>query len=130
MVQDSARTKQRRPSVSPLNGVPTPDGFEKYPERRHNGAWKKEDTPRFKLEQMMKLTLDDLQEIAKNPGKPMFERQIAKWIIKGDWNVIERQINQVYGQPKQRVETVDTTPHGIKLTILRPKDELHDETKK
>ena len=88
---------------------------------RNNGAWKKTDTARYKLEKMMTLTQAELVRTAEDVDAPMFERQLAKWIIKGDWNVIERQINQVYGQPKQRIETFDTTPHGIELTILQPK---------
>ena len=77
---------------------------------RHNGAWKKEDTPRYKLEQMMRLKEKELQEIANDPNAPYFERKIARCINKGDWKVVESMINQVYGQPKQSVETIDLTP--------------------
>ena len=123
------RTKQRKPSFG-NGGVPTPDGFEKYPERRHNGAWKKEDTARYKLEQMLKLDEAELKAVYSDPKAPLFERKLAECIRKGDWKVLEGMMNQTYGAPKQRVETVDTTPHGIKLTILRPKDEPSDDTKK
>jgi len=77
---------------------------------RHNGAWKKEDTPRFKLEQMMKMTEQELLEIYDNKEAPYFERKLARAINQGDWKVIESMINQVYGQPKQSVETIDLTP--------------------
>ena len=110
----------RKPSVSPLNGVPTPPGFEAHPERRHNGGWEKKDTPRYKLEQMMKMNEDELRVIIGDADAPMFERQIAKWIIKGDWKVIESQINQVYGAPKQPVETIDRTPRAIEVKVLKP----------
>lgn len=110
----------RKPSVSPLNGVPTPPGFEAHPERRHNGAWKKEDNPRYKLEQMMKMNEDELRVIIGDADAPMFERQLAKWIIKGDWKVIESQINQVLGAPKQQVETIDRTPKAIEVKVLKP----------
>lgn len=71
---------------------------------RHNGAWKKEDTARFKLEQMMKLSDEELQDVAQDKDAPLFERKLAIAIKKGDWKVIESMINQVYGQPKQQVE--------------------------
>lgn len=71
---------------------------------RHNGAWKKEDTARYKLEQMMKLSDEELQDVAQDKDAPLFERKLAIAIKKGDWKVIESMINQVYGQPKQQVE--------------------------
>lgn len=98
------RSKQRRPSVG-RGGVPTPPGFEVYPERRHNGAWKKEDTARYKLEQMLKLTADDLKKVATDDNAPLFERKLAQCIAKSNWKEIEGMINQVYGAPKQVQET-------------------------
>lgn len=77
---------------------------------RHNGSWKKEDTPRYKLEQMMKMTSAELKQVSEDADAPLFERKLARAINKSDWNVIERMTNQVYGMPKQSVETVDLTP--------------------
>ena len=89
--------------------------------KRANGAWKKEDTPRYKLEQMMKLDEDELRVIIRDADAPMFERQLAKWLIKGDWKVIESQINQVYGAPKQQTETtLDVKPSAIEIKVLKP----------
>lgn len=102
-------TKQRRPSFG-NGGVPTPDGFEKYPERRHNGAWKKEDTARYKLEQMLKLTERELKTIVKDEDASFFERKLATCIAGGKWRELEGMMNQAYGQPKQQVETMDITP--------------------
>lgn len=86
---------------------------------RHNGAWKKEDTARFKLEQMMKLTEEELRQVAKDKDAPFFERKLANAIRSGDWKTIEGMMNQVYGQPKQQVES----------TIIQPKP-LVDLTKR
>jgi len=102
-------TKQRKPSVG-KGGVPTPPGFEAHPERRHNGAWKKEDTPRFKLECMMKLTEPELRQIADDVSAPYFERKLAIAINKGQWREIESMINQVYGVPKQIIEQTNFEP--------------------
>jgi hypothetical protein len=34
----------------------------------------------------------------------MFERKLAKAILDGEWKEIESMMNQVYGQPKQKIE--------------------------
>lgn len=96
-------TKKRKPSVG-KGGVPTPPGFEAHPERRHNGAWKKEDTARYKLEQMLKLSEAELRDLATDKEAPLFERKLANCIATGKWKEIEGMMNQVYGQPKQLVE--------------------------
>lgn len=76
---------------------------------RHNGAWKKEDTPRYKLEQMMKLPEQDLRKVAEDKDAPLFERKLATAIAKGQWREIKEMIEQVYGKPK---ESVDVTTQG------------------
>lgn len=80
---------------------------------RHNGAWKKTDTARFKLEQMLKLSENELKEIALDKEAPLFERKLANCIAKGNWKEIEGMINQVYGQPKQKIESVITAPKPL-----------------
>lgn len=78
---------------------------------RHNGAWKKEDTARFKLERMLELPEKELMAISSNKNAPLFERRIARSLLKEtEWKTTEGMINQVYGLPKQSVETVDLTP--------------------
>lgn len=85
-------------------------GFGDNPQNRHDGSWKKSDTPRFKLEQMMKLSEQQLKEIAENKDAPYFERKLATAIKKGDWKVIREMIDQVYGSPKS-AHTI-TGPNG------------------
>ena len=115
--------RTRKPSFG-SNGVPTPEGFEKHPERRHNGAWKKEDTPRYQLEQMIKMKADEVVKIANDPDAPLFSRRLARSLLKENkWNVTEAMINQVYGKPKEVVETIDTTPKAIEVQVLAPKDD-------
>ena len=108
-------TKQRKPSFG-RGGVPTPPGFEAHPERRHNGVWKKEDTPRYKLERMITLDKGELEAILSDEKAPEFERGMADIImqIRFDedaegtkrpaaqrFQAMEKMINQVYGQPAQ-----------------------------
>ena len=76
---------------------------------RHNGAWKKEDTPRFKLEQMMKLPEEELRKVAEDKSAPFFERKLATALAKGQWKEIKEMIEQVYGKPQ---ESVDVTSGG------------------
>ena len=71
---------------------------------RHNGAWKKEDTARYKLEQMLKLSEGELRSLAQDKDAPLFERKLATCIATGKWREIEGMMNQVYGSPKQVVE--------------------------
>lgn len=90
---------------------PKDKGFDKFPEHRSNGAWKKEDTARYKLEQMLKLSASEIEKIANDKEAPLFECRIAKSLLKeNEWKITESMINQVYGQPKQQVETMDITP--------------------
>lgn len=122
-------TKQRRPSYG-RNGVPTPDGFEKYPERRHNGAWKKEDTARYKLEQMMKLTEKELLNIVQDESAPLFEKRLARAIKLGDWKELEGMMNQIYGTPRQvtKIET-DDAPIAL-VRFMEPKKKCKAKNKK
>lgn len=92
---------------------------------RHNGAWKKEDTPRYKLEEMMKLTEDELLQIQDDTTQPKFDRALAKAVQSEDWNTIERIINQVYGQPKESVE--HSNPDGNLAPTVRIIDERQDK---
>lgn len=98
----------KKPPVDKQFGKPTGNP-------RHNGAWKKEDTPRFKLEQMMKLSADELRKVAESKDAPLFERKLATAINKGQWRELKEMIQEVYGKPK---ESVDLTTGGEPMTAL------------
>lgn len=83
---------------------------------RHNGAWKKEDTARYKLEQMLKLSEAELLALEKDKDAPYFERKLAGCINKGDWATLAGMMNQVYGMPKQEVQQTN-----IELKPILPK---------
>lgn len=80
------------------------------------GFWKKEDTARFKLEQMLKLTSGELNSVFEDEKTPLFERKLAKAIIDGEWKEIESMINQVYGYPKQTIDN-----NNIEVLPILPK---------
>jgi len=91
-------------------GNKPPTGFHTNPERRNPGGWVKADTPRYKLEQMMKLSEDDLKKMTQDKKAPLFERKLAIAIAKGEWREIKEMIQEVYGKPK---ETMDiSNPDG------------------
>lgn len=103
----SQADENRRRNPSPLTGQVLPAGFEAHPERRNNkGYWKKEDSARFKLEQMLKLDEDQLKKVFEDPKASLFERKLAGCIANGDWKQLEGMMNQVYGMPKQNVEVM------------------------
>lgn len=87
---------------------------------RHNGAWKKEDTPRYKLERLIAMEYNELIAIKDDDKASVFERTVADILTRNYVNPAEKEtdrlkalteiINQVYGFPKQSVETVDLTP--------------------
>lgn len=84
-------------------------GFADNPQNRNPGGWKKEDTPRYKLEQMMKLSADELRKVAEDKDAPLFEQKLAIAIKNGQWREIKEMIQEVYGKPK---ESVDLTSKG------------------
>ena len=93
-----------------------PDGFEKHPERRHNGAWKKEGTLRWKWEQILKMDDEELTEILKDPKIGRVEKMTAEVLLDKRMKstekvgVLDRLATQVYGYPKQSVETTVLEP--------------------
>jgi hypothetical protein len=88
-------------------------GFADNPQNRSSGHWKKADTPRFKLERMMKLSEPELKAIADDIDAPYFERKLATAIKKADWKVIREMTDQVYGQPKQTIDTTIAMPQPL-----------------
>lgn len=90
-------------------------GFQERPQDRGRGFWKLEDTPRYKLEQMMKMPMKELLSIALDEDAPLFERKIAKCLADGDWKTVKEMIAEVYGTPKQ---SMDLTSGGDKIKTV------------
>ena len=113
---EKTATKQATPKPSPISGVAPPKERQfgqPNGNPRHNGAWKKEDTPRYKIEGMLTLKRIELTQIVNDQGAPEFERKIARFILQGDWRTIEGMMNQAYGQPKQRLEVEPIQPKPL-----------------
>lgn len=114
-----ASVAQKKPAETKRSSSPTKQGTKYKPippkeyqfgqphgNPRHNGCWRKEDTARYKLEQMTKMTEDELSAVIENKDAPCFERRIARAIKDSEWHTIESMINQVYGKPKETSETI------------------------
>lgn len=98
--------------------VPNPTGkggFGDHPENRNPGGWKKEDTPRYKLEQMMKMSEEELVALAADKTAPYFERTLAYAMSQKDWKTMREMMHEVYGTPKQ---SVDLTSGGDKIKTV------------
>ena len=106
-----------------------PDG-----NKRGNGFWKKEATPRFKLERMITMSDSELESIINDPDAPTFEKAMADIIIqaKSDcdkegvkrpaqmrFKAISDMIDQIYGKPAQTTVNVDAGDHEEAKAFIR-----------
>lgn len=107
-MSDKTATKQAK--GSPINGqVPPIDKQFGKPNGnpRHNGAWKKEDTLRYKWEQMLKLDRTELETVLADPKASRVEQMTAEVLLDEKMKPFEKLAslkelaNQVYGMPKQ-----------------------------
>ena len=78
--EQAEKLKGRNPDGTFAVGNTPVTGFHTNPERRHNGSWHKEDTPRYWLETMMKMSEAELMTIYDNESEPFFKRKLAKCI--------------------------------------------------
>lgn len=92
---------------------------------RGRGFWKKEDTLRFKLQQVSKMTTTELEELLRDPQAGEFEKNTARTILEmveldpnKRWQILEGLTNQDSGYPKQQVEQ-----KNIELKPILPKKE-------
>ena len=97
---------KRNPDGTYAKGTYPATGFHTNPERRHNGSWHKEDTPRYWLETMMKMNSKQLNAIIEG-DEPVFKRNMAQCIIKGEWRELKEMIQEVYGKMPEMQITVD-----------------------
>lgn len=73
-------------------------GFQERPEARNGGGWKRTETARYKLEQMMLLTEAELNEVIRDSASPLFEKKLARAMMDGSWTVIKEMMQEVYGR--------------------------------
>lgn len=105
--------------VSPRSGVAPPKEYQfgqPNGNRRNPGGWKKEDTLRYKWERILRMDEDELKEVLKNPKIGRVEQMTAEVLLDRTMKatekiaVLDKLATQVYGQPKQIVETKKIDP--------------------
>lgn len=114
--------KQEKPTLKNGNPINEARQFGKpNGNPRHNGAWKKEDTLRYKWEKMTSLSDEELQAIINAPDAGRVEKMTAEVLLDKDMRPSEKMqilfglANQVYGMPKQVNEN-----KNIELTPILP----------
>lgn len=119
---DNSTTKQVKGQGKLKNGNPInvsaqfgqPNG-----NPRHNGAWKKENTLRYKWEKILEMDEAELREVLKDPKCGRVEQMTAEVLLDREMKatekigVLDKLATQVYGQPKQAVETTIMTPQPL-----------------
>lgn len=86
---------------------------------RHNGAWKKEDTLRYKWERILEMDNNELAEVLKDPKCGRVEKMTAEVLLDNEMKstekiaVLDKLATQIYGAPKQKIESVITAPKPL-----------------
>ena len=86
---------------------------------RHNGAWKKEDTLRYKWERILEMDNEELREVLNDPKCGRVEKITAEVLLDNGMKstekiaVLDKLATQIYGQPKQKIESVITAPKPL-----------------
>lgn len=102
-------------------GTKPTDGFDTHPENRNKGgAWDFMASPRKKMELMFTLTEVELNQLFASYHLPLFDRKLAVALITGDWKTLKEMIDEVYGQPKAKIEYEEKTDDSKEiLNMLR-----------
>lgn len=86
---------------------------------RHNGAWKKENTLRFKWEKILEMDEPELKEVLRDPKCGRVEQMTAEVLLDRQMKptekiaVLDKLATQVYGQPKQKIEQTVIAPKPL-----------------
>lgn len=86
---------------------------------RHNGSWKKEDTLRYKWERILEMDNAELHEVLSDPKCGRVEKMTAEVLLDNEMKstekiaVLDKLATQIYGQPKQKIESVITAPKPL-----------------
>lgn len=125
MSAPSKATKQGGTGVSPISGTRPPKAHQfgqPNGNPRHNGAWKKEDTLRYKWEQILKMTDSELRAVLADQKVGRVEKITAEVLLDNTMKptekiaVLDKLATQVYGFPKQEVQQTN-----IELKPILPK---------
>lgn len=102
---------------------------------RHNGAWKKEDTLRYKLQQVAKMDKDELWALLDDKNAGEYEKSVARILLdvaepqntltaEERWRILNGLTNQDSGMPKQQVDQTNyeaPVPLSPRKIITKPR---------
>lgn len=86
---------------------------------RHNGAWKKESSLRFKWEKILEMDEPELREVLRDPKCGRVEQMTAEVLLDRQMKptekiaVLDKLATQIYGQPKQKIEQTVIAPKPL-----------------
>ena len=86
---------------------------------RHNGAWKKENTLRFKWEKIIEMDEAELKEVLRDPKCGRVEQMTAEVLLDRQMKptekiaVLDKLATQIYGLPKQKIEQTVIAPKPL-----------------
>ena len=86
---------------------------------RHNGAWKKESTLRYKWEKIIEMEEAELREVLKDPKCGRVEQMTAEVLLDRQMKptekiaVLDKLATQIYGLPKQKIEQTVIAPKPL-----------------
>ena len=120
--QTNKATEQANVKVSPISGVAPPverQFGKKNGNPRHNGAWKKENTLRYKWEKIIEMEEAELKEVLRDPKCGRVEQMTAEVLLDRQMKptekiaVLDKLATQIYGQPKQKIEQTVIAPKPL-----------------
>lgn len=110
---------------------------------RHNGAWSKDDNLRYKLQQIAKMSHEEIEEGLNNPklGWGEYERQVGRALLdmasvvepEKRFDILFDLTNQDSGNPRQQVEQTTyeaPIPLSPRQIITEPQTKLTRAIKK
>lgn len=87
--------------------------------QRHNGAWKKDSTLRYKWEKILEMDEAELKEVLRDPKCGRVEQMTAEVLLDRQMKptekiaVLDKLATQIYGQPKQKIEQTVIAPKPL-----------------
>ena len=120
MAEDSTNTQVKEGTLKNGNPINRERQFgQPNGNKQGKGFWKKESTPRYRLEQMLKMNEVEIKEVMEDPSTPLFDRKVAGCLLnESQFKNLELMINQVYGPPKQKTElSLDQKDCSVSINI-------------
>lgn len=109
MAKDKDQMEHRNPDGTFKKGYKPKSNFGDRPQDRGRGSWHKEDTPRYKMERIINMTDDEVENVITDPSYNSFEHSFANILhlartattieeAERVMKILEKMVDQVYGK--------------------------------